>query len=465
MNVDFLVIGAGPTGIGAAHNLARRCEEYLLIDSEPRPGGLASSAVDPNGFTWDMGGHVQFSHYDLFDSFMDRALSPGAWLDHVRKSWIWVGGRFVPFPLQRNLHRLAVPERTLCIEGLRRLSPNGRRPVNFREWIDHNFGDGISQVFMAPYNFKTWAHPLEMMGCDWVGDRVAMPSVAELESAGEAMADDVEWGPNNTFRFPRNGGTGAIWTALADQLEQRRLRLGDAVVEVDPARHAARTSSGMRIGYGSLISSAPLDRLVALANLDDLRRATQRLRHSSTHVVGIGLHGEPPAHLRDKNWMYFPESNCPFYRVTVFSNYSPNNVPSPSTWSLMAEVSESEFKPVDRGRVVEHVVEGMRATRLIGGADRILSRWHRLLEYGYPIPTVDRDQILDQVLPALEALDVYSRGRFGAWKYEVANQDHSFMQGWECVDRICSGGDGSAEPTLTTPDVVNSRPRTGMTRR
>ena len=465
MNVDFLVIGAGPTGIGAAHNLARHGEKYLLIDSELRPGGLASSAVDAKGFVWDMGGHVQFSHYDLFDSFMEGALGPGAWLDHVRKSWIWVAGRFVPFPLQRNLHYLPGPQRALCIEGLRRRSPNGHRPVNFREWIDHNFGDGIAQVFMSPYNFKTWAHPLEMMGCEWVGDRVAMPSPAEIESAEGVIADDVAWGPNNTFRFPRYGGTGAIWTALADQLEQSSLRLGDAVVHLDPRRHVARTSSGLEIRYGNLISSAPLDRLVAMARLGNLGAATQRLRHSSTHVVGIGLDGEPPRELRDKNWMYFPESNCPFYRVTVFSNYSPNNVPSPSSWSLMAEVSESEFKRVDHGRVVDQVVEGMRATGLVGQNDRILSRWHRFLEYGYPIPTVDRDQVLGQVLPALEALDVYSRGRFGAWKYEVANQDHSFMQGWECVDRICSGADATAEPTLTTPDVVNSRQRTGTTRR
>jgi hypothetical protein len=34
---------------------------------------------------------------------------------------------------------------------------------------------------------------------------------------------------------------------------------------------------------------------------------------------------------------------------------------------------------------------------------------------------------------------VYSRGRFGAWKYEVGNMDHSFMQGVEVVERIFTG--------------------------
>lgn len=38
---------------------------------------------------------------------------------------------------------------------------------------------------------------------------------------------------------------------------------------------------------------------------------------------------------------------------------------------------------------------------------------------GYPIPTLERDGVLKQVLPKLQEMDIYSRGRFGSWKYEV----------------------------------------------
>ncbi|MFM9944595.1 MAG: hypothetical protein ACKVQB_05120 [Bacteroidia bacterium] len=57
-------------------------------------------------------------------------------------------------------------------------------------------------------------------------------------------------------------------------------------------------------------------------------------------------------------------------------------------------------------------------------------------EYGYPTPSVSRDVLLKPLHPWLESRNIFSRGRFGAWKYEVSNQDHSLMQGVELINRL-----------------------------
>jgi protoporphyrinogen oxidase len=198
----------------------------------------------------------------------------------------------------------------------------------------------------------------------------------------------------------------------------------------------------------------PVDSLVALSDLrEELGAPAARLIHSSTHVIGIGLNGQPPADVQTKCWMYFPEDNCPFYRVTVFSNYSPNNTPRPGeTWSLMAEISESSRKPVDASQVIEDTIQGMLNTRLIERREDIISTWHRRLEHGYPTPSLERDAALEVLLPALQKRGIWSRGRFGAWKYEVSNQDHSLMQGVEAADHLLLG---TPELTLCFPNVAN----------
>jgi hypothetical protein len=107
----------------------------------------------------------------------------------------------------------------------------------------------------------------------------------------------------------------------------------------------------------------------------------------------------------------------------------------------MCEVSESPEKPVDSATVVEDVVQGLINCKLITAGDEIVSRWNTRLEYGYPTPWKGRDEVLDPVNRALTGMDIYSRGRFGTWKYEVSNQDHSVMQGVEAVNHILNGED------------------------
>jgi hypothetical protein len=196
-----------------------------------------------------------------------------------------------------------------------------------------------------------------------------------------------------------------------------------------------------------------------MSGLAALEERARRLRYSTSHIFGIGLRGVAPEKLRTKNWMYFPESNCPFYRVTVFSNYAPGNVPDAGRhWSLMAEVAESPARPVDRGRAAEDVIDGLIRTKLIGGRDEIESVWRFTAGHGYPVPTVDRDEHLGFLFEQLERRGVYSRGRFGAWKYEVSNQDHSCMQGVELADRIVRG---TPEVTVSNPALANAGVRRG----
>jgi hypothetical protein len=59
--------------------------------------------------------------------------------------------------------------------------------------------------------------------------------------------------------------------------------------------------------------------------------------------------------------------------------------------------------------------------------------------YSYPIPTLGRDRARGVLQPALLEKGIYSRGRFGAWRYEIGNMDHSVMMGVEAVNNILTG--------------------------
>lgn len=93
-------------------------------------------------------------------------------------------------------------------------------------------------------------------------------------------------------------------------------------------------------------------------------------------------------------------------------------------WSIMLEVSESSYKPVNHETLLEDCIKGLVNTELLKPDDEIVSTHVRRFDHGYPTPSVERNDALAEILAYLQDKDIFSRGRFGSWKYEVGNQDH-----------------------------------------
>ncbi len=444
MKTKHLIIGAGPTGLGAAHRLKELgMDDYIVLERNDYAGGLATSFKDDNGFTWDIGGHVCFSHYDYFDNLLDSLLGDER-LEHQRESWVRSSGTWVPYPFQNNIRYLPREARWDCVQGL---LPGNRReatPQNFSQWIDHIFGAGIAKHFMNPYNYKVWATPPDLMQFDWIGERVSVVDLKKVLKNIIMEQDDKGWGPNNTFKFPLYGGTGEIFKRMARKLRDR-IQYNQAVVSIDPDKRIVTTDKGTQIEYEVLLNTAPVDILASewLTDKNDaMIDAAGKLVHNSVYVGGVGLDIKEETERDSRCWMYYPESNSPFYRVTNFHNYSPNNVARPGEQlAFMCESSYSEYKQENVDELMDRTIEGLVNTTMMDESrvGDICTKWEIDVDYGYPVPTLQRDEALRTIQPRLEEKDIYSRGRFGGWKYEVSNMDHSVMQGVEWAERMVTG--------------------------
>lgn len=488
VEVDVLVCGMGPTGLGAAKRLNQlNGPSWMIVDCADKAGGLAGTDVTPEGFLYDVGGHVIFSHYKYFDDCIDEALpKPDDWYTHQRISYVRYKGQWVPYPFQNNVSMCPKDDQVKFIEGLIDAALEARvantKPKDFDEWIVRNVGVGIADAFMRPYNYKVWAVPTKDMQCSWLGERVAAPNVKLVTSNVIKGVAAGNWGPNATFRFPARDGTGGIWIAVAKTIPDDKKRFGKhgAIKAVNAERKEVLLEDGTIVAYKKFINTMNVDQLAERMGDDQLEEWCKELYYSSTHVIGVGIRGQRPERIGDKCWLYFPEDNCPFYRATIFSNYSPYNQPQDDVklptlqladgsksqsfqskpgpyWSIMLEVSQSTKKPVDEKNLLKNCIQGLVNTEMLKPDDEIVSTYHRKFDHGYPTPSLERDGALKKILPYLQEKGIYSRGRFGSWKYEVGNQDHSFMLGVEAVDAIVNG---SVELTLNYPDFVNGRQNT-----
>jgi len=456
-NMKVCIIGAGPTGLGAAYRLTELGEtDFRLFEREGHVGGLAASFLDNKGYTWDFGVHVLHSHYPYFDRLLDSVL-PDGYLRHQRRSWIRQYDRFIPYPFQYNIRHLPRQALWECVSGLLDIARrNGEAPpTNFAEWVVYTFGTGIAEHFMLPYNRKIWTVDPKEMSFHWIEERVPVIDVKRVMSNVVLGTDDVSWGPNHTFQFPASGGTGAIWNAMAERLPPECLKLSHELESVDTAAKKVRFANGRSESYDHLISTLPLSRLTELCRMEKLAARTAGLKHTRVQVLGVAPDYPMPQALADKSWIYCPSEKSAFYRLTPFSTFSPVHVPSTDRCcSMLVERALPADSRLGPDKFKAETFAGLEAGGFLTPLGDNTHTFAMEADYAYPVPTRDRDTILDGVLPALEELNIYSRGRFGAWKYEVANMDHCVMQGVEIADRILSG---TPEKTLPNPSLVNGK--------
>jgi protoporphyrinogen oxidase len=454
--VDVLIVGCGPCGLGAAWRLQRLRDDgatdasYAVVDAAAAVGGSATSAITGEGFTFDYGGHILYPHrsYDAFSTLL-ATLIPN-WHNSVPARGVWIDGRLIPYPVQHNIHRLRTGKMLLALGGLvenrvrRSFSGDGPGGRDLQSYLNARFGRGLTRTVMGPLNEKMWASDLRDIDSCWTSLRSgsAVKNVAEIDLSHTLRSivsrrDTLGWTPETTVRYPARGGSGAIWSALAGTLPANRMLFNARIVDIDPAARVATLEDGRRLAYRSAISTIPLDELLRiLGGTYASHPLRERLHFSQAFFIGFGLRGEPPAALRAVHSFHSPQNDMPCWRINVPSNLSPGNVPSGDTWSIMCEISRPKNESFDLEAATDTIVRRLLAHGLFSNRRNIVSIWNAHLRHGYPVPFLGRDVVLDRLHDALRPTAIVSRGRFGGWKYEVSNQDHTFMQGVEAVDSL-----------------------------
>ena len=419
------ILGAGLAGLSAAYHLNG---EHIILEKDRRVGGLCKS-IDIEGYVFDYAPHILFSRDDYVRTLYEDLLK-GNLYRHIRKSYIYLGGAYVKYPFEVNLNTL--PESIIkeCIEGV--VNREVFEPTNFEEWIHTTFGDGIAKHYMVPYNRKIWKYDLSAMNIDWIGGRVPSPSVEEMKR-GAAGTLSKDYGPNAEFMYPMRGGIGA----LADQMS-RDLNVSTCseVVEVRPSgaevRVKYRKDGKIReTASEKIVSSLPLPELVEILHdsPEEVRKAAKSLVYNSLVCVNIGV--KRPG-IIDKHWLYFPEEEFIFNRMSFPMNFSEHTTPGGRS-SILVEVTHREAG-VDPERIRDRVVEDLKKTGIITERDVIEVCDTSAFKYAYVIYDLDHRKNVGIIHDYLEGSGIIPVGRFGEWEY--FNMDKAILSGRNAASTV-----------------------------
>ena len=151
-----------------------------MLEADATPGGLARTFGD-QGFRSDIGGHILFSKDKEALAHEVAALGDNVH-QRVRANKILYEGLHVKYPFENGIDALPKDQIVDILYSFIE-NPHRDKPTNFREWMYHVFGDGLTRRYLLPYNEKIWKTPPEDMSLEWV-DRVPRPPLLDLVKTG-----------------------------------------------------------------------------------------------------------------------------------------------------------------------------------------------------------------------------------------------------------------------------------------
>lgn len=413
MTKEFLVLGSGMAGLGAAAQFAAEGRRARVLERKPYAGGHTATHVR-DGFVFDEGPHVSFTKMDKVKGLFAKAVNDDFLRIDAKIDNYWQG-HYVRHPVITNLRGLPHDLVVKIIADYVAARQRADAPIaNYEDWLVASYGRTYAETFPMKYTQKYHTTPASNMSTEWVGPRLYQAKIEEVLTG--ALAPES---PNihyvQDYRYPRHGGFAAFLRGL---IEGAQIDLGHEVAAIDPKARTVTSRDGRVSRYDGLVSSIPLPDLVPMiAGVPkDVLEASQTLACTSVVLVNLGVARED---VSGASWTYFYDEEFPFSRVSFPRTFSPHVVP-PGCSSIQAEVYfSSKYKPLE-GRPedwIEPTIEGLRRCGTLRPDDRIVYREAMWIPYANIIFDLDRAAALATVHAWLDDVGIGWCGRYGDWGY------------------------------------------------
>jgi len=424
MNKKAIIIGSGPTGIGAAIGLENDC---LVLEASNNVGGFATS-IEINGAIFDYGGHSFHTPHPEVKELVFNTLDM---YEQPRDARCLVYGDIIPYPFQKNYKEISNEQVVKeCREGMQ-FTNDGKDAAHFEEFINRRFGPGISKHFMLPYNRKLWGRDLKRLTTDWTGQRVAAPEGVK-EKFDTKDGDRKPLQGNTKVAYPAKGGFGEIWNALGRKIEN--IELNKKVSKIDPKSRTVVTSDGLSYKYNYLISSMPINKLLELI-VGTPQRLHDKARELDNLSLKLGMVVINHPVDTEIQRIYSAEEHIPAHKTAINHNSSDYLRTLPKH-GIMMEISEGPEKTLVRKDMEKWILDSLLQMKLI----KLVSEVEKIVlheaKYAYPVPTHNRDEIVVKIQEWLNESNIFSIGRFGQWAY--INSDESLYRGIE-IGKVIAG--------------------------
>lgn len=398
--MKIAVLGAGVSGLTAARILKDRGSDVVVFEKNENPGGLARSRFT-DGFLYDPhGGHILNSKHPEVMDWVFSILPKENWQFTERNAKIYFGEKFISYPFELSLCELDVEDAVECVYDFI-FAQDGSEPDNFKDWLLWNFGRGIAERYMIPYNEKIWSYPLEDMETRWMQGKMPLPTKKEMIRSMLLKNPKERKMPHSTFYYPLHGGIQTMVNAIAENID---IRYSFNISRIE--KKYSRWVINGEEECDQIISTIPLPVLGKAMELPEkIVACISDLKYNSLNTALF----ECPK--TDITWLYIPSHDYRSHRVGYQSTLTPHGCPikgrSCGALEIIGKPIEHPFMLAESKNVLP---EELEFTKVLD---------YEFTEYAYVIHDKNYRHNVTEIMNYFDEDDsFYLLGRWGTWNYK-----------------------------------------------
>ncbi len=384
MKVKYLILGGGPAGLTFANRLLQMGEEsFLVLEKEDVAGGLCKSHM-VDGSELDIGGgHFLDVRRPEVVKFVFGFMPEEEWDIFERDSRILIHDTYIGHPFEANIWQLEEDKQQMYLESIKKAGCNSGepKPEKFTDWIYWKLGDAIADNYMLPYNRKMYGEELDELGTYWLEKLPNVSYEETLMSCREHKPYGTQPG-HAKFYYPKKFGFGEVFRRMADALGNR-IVYNEPVVSLDLDTRCVND----RYEAEYIITTIPWTGIEKISGLEPYADSLGELKHTSVCIDYFKDDMESEA-----QWIYYPDDALTYHRVLLRHNFLDG---AKGYWTE-TNAKRKKSRPFE-------------------------SDYSYTNEFAYPLNTVGKDELMQEILDFSCKKSVFGLGRWGEWQHYNAD--------------------------------------------
>lgn len=434
--MNLTILGGGLSALSLAYFLQDRADisKITLLEKEKTIGGLCRT-FETNGIEYDVGPHIIFSKDKEILDFMNGLLGENN-EKHRRSNRILHKRAFVQYPFENDLSKLPDEDKAYCVNAFMHNPYENYNAKNMLQFFLKTFGEGITNLYLRPYNEKIWKFDPSFMDTQMV-DRIPKPPKEDIlkSAAGETIDGYTH---QLYFTYPKQGGTAAIVQALREKLSGKVEILTNCPVE-----SVRKTEKGFEIVADGktfvsdrLVSTMPLGEFTALYNAEKPAEVVSAAQNLRSNAIAISIVNVKPDRAGDNYAFMIADKNVIFHRLSKL-DFMGGRYHKPDSATYMIEVTYRKNDRVDLmtdAELTAKIIGGLKEIGFIDGESDVNFTDLKRFDYAYVIYDLEHKENTTVLRDYFKQQGIELNGRFGSFEY--LNMDAIIRQSKNLAERF-----------------------------